>query len=142
MERCSSEYSNEIPISSYLYLFSTFRISCSVSGYIVRTVMFWRGKGKLAGWHFRLILKCGQCFKRLQLHVKMGGKTGIYLLFLLFKNAFMCCLYLYELLKYLKSFSLYLNPMTSVNIISLYYRRKNLKLSDITWFAGDHIFNK
>lgn len=89
------------------YLFSTFRISCSVSGYIVRTVMFWRGKGKLAGWHFRLILKCGQCFKRLQIHVKMHGrKTGIYLLSILFKNTFMCCLYLYELLKYLKSFSL------------------------------------
>lgn len=47
-----------------------------VSGYIVRTVMFWRGKGKLAGWHFRLILKCGQCFKRLQ-PCKDEGKQKI-----------------------------------------------------------------
>lgn len=34
------------------YLFSTFRISCSMSGYIVRTVMFWRGNGKLANGTF------------------------------------------------------------------------------------------
>ena len=34
------------------YLFSTFQISCSMSAYVVRSVMFWRGNGKLANGTF------------------------------------------------------------------------------------------